>query len=53
MSINLYIMLIAAELYLVIKRGHNDILVKVVAILAFGAAVLVHSYHGRSSVCNI
>ena len=46
MSINLYIMLIVAELYLVIKRGHNDILVKVVAILAFGAAVLVHSYHG-------
>jgi Ni/Fe-hydrogenase subunit HybB-like protein len=46
MSINLYIVLIAAELYLVIKRGHNDILVKVVAVLAFGAAVLVHSYHG-------
>jgi len=45
-SINLYVMLIALELYLVIKRGHHDILVKVVAILAFGAAVLVHSYHG-------
>jgi Ni/Fe-hydrogenase subunit HybB-like protein len=45
-SINLYIALIALELYLVIKRGHSDIIVKVVAVLAFGAAVLVHSYHG-------
>jgi Ni/Fe-hydrogenase subunit HybB-like protein len=45
-SINLYIVLIALELYLVIKRGHNDIIVKVVAVLAFAAAVLVHSYHG-------
>jgi Ni/Fe-hydrogenase subunit HybB-like protein len=45
-SINLYIVLIALELYLVIKRGHRDIIVKVVAVLAFAAAVLVHSYHG-------
>jgi Ni/Fe-hydrogenase subunit HybB-like protein len=45
-SISLYIVLIAAELYLVIKRGHHDILVKAVAIAAFVAAVIVHSYHG-------
>ncbi len=46
MSLNLYIALIAIELYLLIKRGHHDILVKVVAITAFVAAVVVHSYHG-------
>lgn len=45
-SITLYMALIAAELYLVIKRGHHDILVKAVAIAAFVAAVIVHSYHG-------
>lgn len=45
-SISLYIALIAAELILVIKRGHHDLLVKVVAIAAFAAAVIVHSYHG-------
>lgn len=45
-SITLYMALIAAELYLVIKRGHHDILVKAVAIAAFVAAVVVHSYHG-------
>jgi molybdopterin-containing oxidoreductase family membrane subunit len=45
-SISLYIVLIAAELFLVIKRGHHDILVKVVAVAAFAAAVIVHSYHG-------
>lgn len=46
MSLSLYIALIAIELYLVITRGHHDILVKVVAIAAFVAAVVVHSYHG-------
>ena len=46
MSITLYIVLIALELYLVIKRGHHDLLVKVVAIAAFAAAIIVHSYHG-------
>ncbi len=46
MSITLYILLISLELYLVIKRGHHDLLVKVVAIVAFVAAVVVHSYHG-------
>ncbi|MGO9952160.1 MAG: NrfD/PsrC family molybdoenzyme membrane anchor subunit [Dissulfurispiraceae bacterium] len=45
-SITLYMALIAVELYLVIKRGHHDILVKTVAIAAFVAAVIVHSYHG-------
>src|ERR1700690_3042157 len=45
-SITLYIALIAVELYLVIKRGHHDMLVKAVAIAAFVAAVIVHSYHG-------
>ena len=46
MSITLYILLISLELYLVIKRGHHDLLVKAVAIVAFAAAVIVHSYHG-------
>ena len=45
-SLTMYIALIALELYLVITRGHHDILVKVVAIAAFVAAVVVHSYHG-------
>lgn len=45
-SITLYILLISLELYLLIKRGHHDLLVKVVAIVAFVAAVVVHSYHG-------
>lgn len=46
LSISLYIVLIAVELYLVITRGHHDILVKTVAVAAFVAAVIVHSYHG-------
>ena len=45
-SINLYLILIIAELYLLIKRGHHDPLVKVVAVAAFLTAVVVHSYHG-------
>lgn len=45
-SLNLYIALIALELFLVVKRGHNDLLVKVIAIAAFIAAIIVHSYHG-------
>jgi len=45
-SLTLYIALIALELLLVIKRGHHDVLVKAVAIAAFIAAVVVHSYHG-------
>ena len=45
-TLTLYIMLISIELYLLIKRGHHDILVKTVAVVAFMAAVLVHSYHG-------
>ncbi len=46
LSINLYLVLIIAELYLLIKRGHHDPLVKVVAVAAFLTAVVVHSYHG-------
>ncbi|MFU8818489.1 MAG: NrfD/PsrC family molybdoenzyme membrane anchor subunit [Desulfurivibrio sp.] len=45
-SINLYLVLIVTELYLLIKRGHHDPLVKVVAVAAFLTAVVVHSYHG-------
>lgn len=45
-SINLYLILIIAELYLLIKRGHHDPLVKVIAVAAFLTAVIVHSYHG-------
>ncbi|MCX8031464.1 MAG: polysulfide reductase NrfD [Thermodesulfovibrionales bacterium] len=45
-SLTLYVLLIAIELFLVIKRGHHDILVKVVAVAAFLAAIIVHSYHG-------
>ncbi len=45
-SLTLYVLLIALELFLVIKRGHHDILVKVVAVAAFVAAIVVHSYHG-------
>ncbi len=45
-SLTLYVLLIALELFLVIKRGHHDILVKVVAVAAFIAAIIVHSYHG-------
>jgi len=45
-SINLYLALIIAELYLLMKRGHNDSLVRVVAIASFITALVVHSYHG-------
>lgn len=44
--INLYLALVILELYLIIKRGHHDLLVRVVAVGAFGMAVIVHSYHG-------
>ncbi|MDP2277262.1 MAG: NrfD/PsrC family molybdoenzyme membrane anchor subunit [Nitrospirota bacterium] len=46
LCINLYLALIILELYLIIKRGHHDLLVKAVAIAAFAMAVVVHSYHG-------
>lgn len=46
LCINLYLALIILELYLIIKRGHHDLLVKAVAIAAFAMAVIVHSYHG-------
>jgi molybdopterin-containing oxidoreductase family membrane subunit len=45
-SINLYLLLIMTELFLLIKVGHHDVLVKIVAVLAFGTAIIVHSYHG-------
>ena len=41
-----YAVLVSAELYLVISRGHHDIVVKAVAVAAFITAVIVHSYHG-------
>jgi molybdopterin-containing oxidoreductase family membrane subunit len=45
-TINLYLLLIMAELYLLIKRGHEDRLVRIVATAAFGTALVVHSFHG-------
>jgi len=45
-TINIYLLLIGLELYLLIKKGHEGLLVKIVAIAAFGMALIVHSYHG-------
>jgi molybdopterin-containing oxidoreductase family membrane subunit len=45
-TINLYLVLIAAELYLLIKKGHDHHLVKKIATAAFGTALIVHSFHG-------
>lgn len=45
-TINLYLGMIILELYLLIKRGHEDRLVKIVATAAFGTALVVHSFHG-------
>lgn len=46
LSINIYFLLIVAEFYLLIKRGHDDPLLKVVALAAFITAIVVHSFHG-------
>jgi molybdopterin-containing oxidoreductase family membrane subunit len=45
-TINLYLLLIMFELYLLIKKGHEGKLVKIVASSAFGMALIVHSFHG-------
>ena len=46
LTINLYLLLIGTELYLLIKKGHEGKLVKIIAIAAFGTALIVHSFHG-------
>jgi len=46
MSINVYVVLIAAELYFLIKRGHEDRLVKILAIGTFLSATIAHSHLG-------
>lgn len=45
-SINLYVVFIAAELYFLMKRGHEDSLVKLLAIGTFLAATIAHSHLG-------
>lgn len=46
LSINVYMLLVAAELYLLIKRRHDDRLLRFVAAASFFTAIIVHSYHG-------
>ena len=45
-TLNIYLLMISLELYLLIKRGHEDRLVKIVATAAFCTALVVHSFHG-------
>lgn len=45
-TLNIYLVMISLELYLLIKRGHEDRLVKIVATAAFATALVVHSFHG-------
>jgi molybdopterin-containing oxidoreductase family membrane subunit len=45
-SINIYVVLIVAELYFLIKRGMDDRLVKILAIGTFLSATIAHSHLG-------
>jgi len=45
-SINLYMVLVGWELYLLIKKGHSDKMLRLAASASFLAAIVVHSYHG-------
>jgi molybdopterin-containing oxidoreductase family membrane subunit len=45
-SINLYAILIALEFYILIKKGHDGLLFKGIAIAGFLTAIVVHSFHG-------
>jgi molybdopterin-containing oxidoreductase family membrane subunit len=45
-SIQIYLILIAAELFVMIKYGFDNIALKILAISVFSVMPVVHSYHG-------
>jgi molybdopterin-containing oxidoreductase family membrane subunit len=45
-SIQIYLILIAAELFVMIKYGFNNLKLKILAISVFSVMPVVHSYHG-------
>jgi len=44
--LGIYVVLITTELYLLIKKGHEGGLIKLIAIGAFICGLIVHSFHG-------
>ncbi len=45
-SIQIYLILIAAELYVMMKYGFDNLALKILAISVFSVMPVVHSYHG-------